>query len=538
MIRINQMKLDVGHNKRQLEQQIERRLHITSGMYNYEIQKQSLDCRVKHPLKLVYSVDVMLKDKKREQSILKKNNDKNIMSTSRTEYSPVWKDKAVFADRPVVIGTGPAGLFCGYILALNGYRPILLERGKDVEQRTRDVDAYWKEEKPLQPDSNVQFGEGGAGTFSDGKLNTVVKDKYGRQRFILKTFVECGAPEDILYLAKPHIGTDYLKQVVLNLRNKIIELGGEVRFSAKVTELMLQKDTDGKAWITGVVLENGEMLLSRHVVAAIGHSARDTFQMLFEKNVAMEQKPFAVGVRMEHPRELIDALQYKEHYKTVPLPTANYKMTYQASNGRSVFTFCMCPGGYVVNASSEEGGIVVNGMSDYDRMASNSNSAIVVSVTPEDFEGNHPLAGVEFQRTMEQAAFAEGKGRIPLQLFGDFRKQVVSERLGEVKPCEKGRYYFGNVAGCLPQCVSSAIIEAVLSWNRKMPGYAREDALVLGVESRTSSPVKIIRDDCFESSVRGLYPCGEGAGYAGGIMSAAMDGCKVAEAIMRDKKGE
>lgn len=538
MIRINQLKLNVGHSKRQLEQQIEQCLRIQPGTYEYEIVKQSMDCRPKHPLKLVYSVDIMLPSKELEQRILKKSNNNNVMSTKRAKYEPVLKHKVSLKERPVVVGTGPAGLFCGYVLALNGYRPILLERGQNVKQRSRDVEAYWNKETALKPDSNVQFGEGGAGTFSDGKLNTVVKDKYGRQRFILNTFVECGAPEDILYLARPHIGTDYLKTVVTSLRKRIEQLGGEVRFGSKVENLVISEKESGIPRVQAVILQNGERISASRVVLAIGHSARDTFQMLFDNQLQMEQKPFAVGVRMEHPRELIDALQYKEHYKSVQLPTANYKMTHQASNGRSVFTFCMCPGGYVVNASSEAGGMVVNGMSNYDRMADNSNSAIVASVTPADYEGNHPLAGVEFQRKLERAAFAAGGGEIPLQLFGDFCQGRVSKELGMVHPCEKGGYQFADVSGCLPESISSAIIEAVLTWNRKMPGYAREDALVTGVESRTSSPVKILRDEGFESNIKGLFPCGEGAGYAGGIMSAAIDGCKVAEAIMKEQKGE
>lgn len=527
MIRINQIKCKVTHTSKDLTQEIAKCLRLKPEQFTYDIIRQSLDCRPKHPLCYVYGVDVMLENSIRESALLKKLHNNNIMLSNTVQYHPHCTNKKVISDRPIVVGSGPAGLFCAYLLALNGYRPILLERGKAMEERTKDVDSFFAGDAPLHLESNVQFGEGGAGTFSDGKLNTVVKDKYGRQRFILQTFVECGAPKDILYLSKPHIGTDYLKRVVVTLRERIKQLGGEIHFSSKVTELTLQ---DGQ--IAGVVTENGTSYDSNHVVFAIGHSARDTFVLLYDQQVTMEQKPFAVGIRIEHPREQIDRLQYKEHYGTVPLPTANYKLTYQAENGRSVFTFCMCPGGYVVNASSEEGGIVVNGMSNYDRMAANSNSAIVAGVTPEDYEGEHPLAGVAFQRKLEQAAYRAGKGKLPVQLLSDFMKCQPSTKLGTVKPEVMGEYTMANVAECLPSSLVSAIIEAIVSWGRKLPGYDREDALVLGVESRTSSPVKIVRDTSFQSNIRGLYPCGEGAGYAGGIMSAAMDGMRVAEAIM------
>ncbi len=530
MIRINEIKLDVGHSEEELRRAIEKKLRLYNRNFTYELVKMSYDCRIKHPLKVVYSVEIRLDSDSEEEKLVKKIKNKNIMSTKRVEFNPIVKNVPSFDRRPIVIGTGPAGLFCGYILALNGFNPILLERGKCVEERFKDVDAFWQEKEKLNPDSNVQFGEGGAGTFSDGKLNTSAKDKNGQQRFILKSFVECGAPEDILYLSNPHIGTDYLKNVVSNLRKKIIALGGEIHFSSKVVDFIMDKNG---IEIKGVVLEDGSKLLGDHVVLAIGHSARDTFEMLLDKGVHIEQKPFAVGIRIEHPRTQIDALQYKEHYGKVKLPTANYKMTYHASNKRSVFTFCMCPGGYVVNASSEEGCIVVNGMSNHARMADNSNSAVVASVTPDDYKGESPLAGIDFQRQLEQAAFIEGKGRIPIQLFEDFKNNTVSTEYGGVKACTKGAVAFGNIRRCLPESISSAIIEAVCAWDKNMPGYARADSLVLGVESRTSSPVKIVRNKELNSNIKGLYPCGEGAGYAGGIMSAAQDGIRVAMAVIK-----
>ena len=532
MIRLSQIKCDVGLSKasvcKMLEKVIEKKLHIAKDTYRYQIHRKSLDCRPKHPLKEVYSVNVWCQDANQEASIVKKCKDKDVVLAKEVRYKTNIVDKREISKAPVVVGAGPAGLFSAYLLALNGYHPILLERGKSVDERAKDVDGFWDESRGLDPDSNVQFGEGGAGTFSDGKLNTSVKDKYGRQTFVLHTFVNCGAPEDIAYMAKPHVGTDYLKTVVKNLRQEIIALGGDVRFGAKVTSLQID---DGQ--VTGVKLQDGTVVETNDVILALGHSARDTFEMLYDKGLQMEQKPFAVGVRMEHPRELINALQYKEHKDHKGLPTADYKLTYQTINGRSVFTFCMCPGGYVVNAASEPESVVVNGMSNHDRMADNSNTAIVVSVTPDDFEGDHPLAGVAFQRQLEHAAFVAGNGKIPVQLFKDYQNGEKSTSFGEVMPCDKGAYQLANVRENLPEWVNSAIIEGVLFWDKKMPGYAKEDALILGVESRTSSPVKMLRDESMMSNIQGVYPCGEGAGYAGGIMSAAMDGLKVAECVMK-----
>lgn len=534
MIRINQIKWPKPAQKIELKQAVAKLLKCPPDAFYYDIVRLSIDARSRHPLAFVYSVDVTFQDEKRETSFLKKNKNKNITKSNTVFYEPLAKNLPEKKTRPIVVGSGPAGLFCAYLLALNGYRPILLERGKCVEERQKDVDAYWNGTEALNVDSNVQFGEGGAGTFSDGKLNTVVKDRYGRQRFILKTFVECGAPEDICYLAKPHIGTDYLKRVVANLRKELIRLGAEVHFETKVSELLLKEGA-----ISGVKTQTGQTFFSDRVVLALGHSARDTFQMLQEQSVNMESKPFAVGVRIEHPREQIDRLQYKEHYGTMPLPTASYKLTHQCSNGRSAFTFCMCPGGYVVNASSEEGAIVVNGMSDYARDAHNSNTAVIVSVTKEDYGSDDALAGVAFQRKLEQAAFQEGKGKIPVQLWKDFVAHEPSKEFGAVVPCEKGAVTLADVTKCLPDFVTSAIIETIGVWGKKMPGFDREDALVLGVESRTSSPVKILRNERMQSNIKGIYPCGEGAGYAGGIMSAAIDGLKVAEAIIKeDEKNE
>ena len=527
MIRISQLKLDPDAGENALQKKIAKECRVSINDFSFEIKKKSLDCRAQHPVKYVYTVDVTFHNSKIEESILKKNKNKNLVLCHPKTYQAVHETKKEYLHRPVIIGTGPAGLFCGYLLALNGYKPLLLERGEEVDKRTKRVDAFWNGKKPLHPDSSVQFGEGGAGTFSDGKLNTLVKDKTGRQQFVLDTFVQCGAPQDIKYLAKPHVGTDYLKIVVKHLREEIIKLGGEVRFHAKVTDIITEQNQ-----VKGLIVNNTEQIMADCIVLAIGHSARDTFQMLYQNGFQMEQKPFAVGVRIEHPREMINESQYGDAQKQYNLPTAAYKLTYHASNERSVYTFCMCPGGFVVNASSEEGGMVVNGMSNYDRLANNSNAAVVVAVTPQDFESDHPLAGVEFQRNLEQKAYAAGNGFIPVQTFKDFQNNQKTTEFGKVLPCQMGQHYMANVRECLPAEISSAIIEAVLFWNQKINGFAREDAILSGVETRTSSPVRIVRQENMESNIAGLFPCGERAGYAGGIMSAAMDGLKVAETII------
>ena len=428
--------------------------------------------------------------------------------------------------RPVVVGSGPAGLFCAWILALAGCRPILLERGACVEERQRDVEEFWKS-GILNPMSNVQFGEGGAGTFSDGKLNTLVKDTSGRNRFVLETFVRFGAPPEILYEQKPHIGTDILIRVVKNMRLAICEAGGEVRFHSQVTDIVLDETS-----LVGVQVNQEEELETDTVIFAVGHSARDTFEMLYEKNLPMQAKSFAVGVRAEHPQKMINASQYGA--ESVPgLPAAPYKVTAKLENGRGVYSFCMCPGGYVVNASSEEGRLAVNGMSYHARAGENANSAIIVTVTPEDYGSEHPLAGMEFQRKLEERAFRAGGGKIPVQRLEDFCKNQISTSFGNVEPQMKGAYAFGDVRGIFPQVLAESIEEGMRQFEHKITGFSDGDTLLSGVESRTSSPVKIPRDENMESEIKGIFPCGEGAGFAGGITSAAMDGMKVAEAVLK-----
>ena len=522
MIKINQLKLPIGHKKEELEKKVCKLLQISpEKLYEIEILKRSLDAR-NTPLMYNYQLGVFADS---EEKIVKRLKNKDVSLGNLVKYRfPVLGDEKL-THRPVIIGAGPAGLFCAYLLAKAGFQPILLERGEAVEDRQKKVDHFWKTGE-LDTRSNVQFGEGGAGTFSDGKLNTLVKDNHGRSRFVLKTFVELGAKDDILYESKPHIGTDILIDVVRNMRNEIISLGGDIRFNSQVTDLRVDHER-----ISAIQVNHEQWLETKTAVLAIGHSARDTFEMLLEHKVPMRSKAFAVGVRMEHPQTMINENQYGTDYPD-SLPAAAYKLTRKVAEERGVYSFCMCPGGYVVNASSEDEMTAVNGMSYNARAGENANSAMIISVRPEDFCSDDVLAGVEFQRKLERAAYREGKGKIPVQLFGDFCRNEVSTKLGDIKPNTKGAWTFGNVRSIFPENLSAGLEEGIKGCEKLIHGFAREDALLLGVESRTSSPVRIERDnDSLESDVKGLYPCGEGAGYAGGIMSAAMDGIKVAEAI-------
>ena len=483
--------------------------------------KKSIDARKKEEVKYIYVLAVKVK---KENAILRKLKNPNVTVMERKHYSFTPTGTKQFNHPPVIIGMGPAGLFCALELAKAGLNPIVFERGKAVEERLQDVEHFWKTGE-LNPESNVQFGEGGAGTFSDGKLNTAVKDPTGRIQKVLNTFVEYGGPEEVKYLNKPHIGTNRLQGIVKNMREEIIALGGQVHFSSKMTDILMDDDK-----VTGVVINGEQTVPCEVLVLALGHSARDTFYVIHEKGLEMSQKAFAIGVRIEHPQELINHSQYGEEYDL--LPTADYKVTYQASNGRGVYSFCMCPGGFVVNSSSEEGGTVVNGMSNYERDEKNSNTALIVTVTPDDFEGDSVFAGVEFQRKWERAAYEAGQGKVPVQRYEDFKENRVSQGFGKVKPCIKGEYTFANVRTCLPEQVSETIIEGMEAFDKKIKGYNEPDAVIAGVETRTSSPIRIIRNEALESNIKGIFPCGEGAGYAGGITSAAIDGIKVYEAIM------
>ncbi len=554
MIRISQIKIPVtgkkadAEEKRKLTERAAGLLRTDpSSILSISIVRRSIDARKKPALFYVYTVDV---ETKNEAMLMKKFKGKEgqIQAVLNRSYHFVETGEKPLQAPPIIVGTGPAGLFCGYMLAKAGYRPILLERGKEVHKRLADVERFWKE-GVLDPSSNVQFGEGGAGTFSDGKLTTTVKDFCGRQREVLRIFVEAGAPEEILYDAKPHIGTDILIKVVENLRKRILSWGGEIRFETQAEALLIE---EGCA--VGVMAD-GKPLYGQAVVLAIGHSARDTFQSLFAQAVPMEAKAFAVGLRMEHPRAMIDELQYGE--SAALLPAAPYKVTAKTAGGRGVYSFCMCPGGYVVNASSEYGRIAVNGMSYSGRDGKNSNSAMIVTVTPEDFGGDGPLAGVAFQRRLEEKAYEIGKGAVPVERYGDFRAAVCARQSAEVQasadgrlamcgqntkvflreddsdfaPAIKGAWRFAPVHDILPDVLNQALVEGIDLIGQSLQGFDSGDAYLSGVESRTSSPVRILRDETGQSAIRGLYPCGEGAGYAGGITSAAMDGILIAEKL-------
>ena len=531
MIRIQQLKCSPGHTRRELEEKIQRFLCLRPGQIDsFQIIRQSIDARKKPDILFSYVVDVTVRNVDEKRLLARYRNRGVTLSESFSYHFPPSGSENL-RHRPVIVGMGPAGLFCACYLAQAGYRPLVLERGEDVDSRRKNVEAFWNGGVCL-PDSNVQFGEGGAGTFSDGKLNTLVKDKEGRNREVLRVFVEHGAPEQILYESHPHIGTDILACVVKSMRERILKLGGEIRFHAKMTDLIC----GGAGRITGVVCGDGEIIPADCVVLAIGHSARDTFDMLLRRGIPMEAKAFAVGLRVVHPQEMINLAQYGAAH-IGQLPPASYKLTAQTSGGRGVYSFCMCPGGYVVNASSEPERLAVNGMSYSRRDGACANSAIIVSVTPEDYKEAGPLAGIAFQRRLEEEAFRLGKGRIPAQRYGAYadrekempRKRFIKE---DFLPATRGAFLETDLRRLFPEPVRQAFLEGMESFDRIIPGFADDAAWLLGVESRTSSPVRIPRDSALQSECRGLYPCGEGAGYAGGITSAAMDGMRVAEAVV------
>lgn len=529
MIRILQCKCRVD-DRRTIEELAADYLRIPRERIRHTyIHRRSIDARKKQEILYVYCLDV---EAAGEREILRKNEKRGVVKKPDETWRFHGGGTEPLAHPPVIVGAGPAGLFAAYELALEGYRPIVLERGKAVEERMRDVEAFWQSGL-LNTESNVQFGEGGAGTFSDGKLNTMVKDPSGRIRRVLSVFAECGADPAILYDSRPHIGTDCLRGVVRCLREKICEAGGEVHFQCHVTDFDIQ---DGV--LRGLIYEErGERrrIDVSACILAVGHSARDTFERLCALRVPMEPKAFAVGFRIEHPQEMIQRSQYGDFASL--LPPAPYKVTAQASCGRGVYSFCMCPGGAVVNASSEQGYLAVNGMSNHARDGRNANSAIVVTVQPEDFASFHGpdtpsvLAGMEFQRMLERRAWQAAEGRVPVQLYGDYLAGRSSTGPGQIIPDIRGAYAYGAVREILPEELSSAIAEGIAAFGRQIHGFDREDAVLCGVESRTSSPVRILRDENKESAIRGLFPCGEGAGYAGGITSAAVDGIRVAQEL-------
>ena len=538
MLRINQIKLNADTPENKYEQKltdaIAKAIKVKpQEICDIQIIRRSLDARKKPELYYSFVVDFNVKD---EGLILKKaKSNKVLQNNLKLSEKSVYKfpyngnsDKRI-----IIVGSGPAGLFCGLFLARAGFKPLIIERGADVDTRTKDVDVFWKTGK-LNTLSNVQFGEGGAGTFSDGKLNTLIKDTYGLNGVVMKCFTEFGADKSILYDAKPHIGTDVLKDVVKGIRKEIISLGGDVIFNTCVSDILYNDNR-----VYGVKCSDGETYKCDSLVLAIGHSARDTFKMLYEKGFVMEQKPFAVGLRVQHKQSMINQSQYGRS-DAGELGAAAYKVTAKSESGRGVFSFCMCPGGYVVNASSEEGMTAVNGMSYSGRDGENANSAIIISVKPEDFESDHPLAGIEFQRNMEKRAYEIAQGKVPVQRYGSFKANVINHtscddaeylKGSELQPEIKGMYHWCDLTQVMNDEFNKSFIEGMECFDRNIHGFAADDVILAGIESRTSSPVRIVRDERYISNVEGVFPCGEGAGYAGGITSAAVDGIKVAEAV-------
>ena len=528
-IRINNIALSIDENKDLLLNKVVKKLKVSNDeIKNFKIIKESLDARKKHDIKYVYCVEV---EHDNEEKIVKKIKDKDVRLETKSYDAEIEFGNKELKSRPIVVGFGPAGIFAALLLAEKGYKPLVIERGEDVDKRTETVDNFWKTGK-LNTESNVQFGEGGAGAFSDGKLTTRIKDT--RCDYVLRELVKAGAPEEITYIAKPHVGTDLLKGVVKNIREKIKSLGGEVLFSSKLEEIKIE---EGKV---KSIIVNGEEIQCESLILAIGHSSRDTYEMLHKAGVFMEPKAFAIGVRIEHPQELINKSQYGEMYSHPRLKAAEYRLTYQSEKlKRAVYSFCMCPGGVVVAAASENERLVSNGMSYHARDLENANSALVVTVNPDDFEGDSPLRGMEFQRHYENLAYKLGGGnhKAPVQLVGDFMQDKVSTKLGKVTPSYTAGYVFKDLRECLPEYVIEALKEGIMDFDKKIKGYGNYDAILTGIETRTSAPVRMNRNENLQSiSVEGLFPAGEGAGFAGGIISAAVDGLKVAEKIIQEYK--
>lgn len=528
MIRVNNIKISISDDISMVTEKTAKMAKINkNAIRNFKIIKESIDARKKSNIILVYQTEFECDN---EAKVVQGANNKDIILVEQTKIVGIVPEiqKCKLQHRPIIIGSGPAGLFAGLILAKSGFRPIILERGSSVEVRDRKIKKFFISGE-LDTECNIQFGEGGAGTYSDGKLTTRIKDS--NCDYVVEEFIKAGAPKEIAYSFKPHIGTDILRDVVRNIRNQIIELGGEVRFDSKVTDIEL---INGR--ITKIMINDQYDMPCSVAILALGHSARDTYEMLFSRGVKFEQKPFAIGVRIEHLQSMIDESQYGIMAKHPKLRGANYKLAYTSkNNGRACYSFCMCPGGVVVAAASEKDRLVINGMSEYNRDKINANSAIVVGVSGNDFKSIHPLAGVEFQRHYENLAFNSGgkNYRAPVQLVGDFMKDQISKRIYEVEPSYTAGYEFSDLRNCLPNYVIDTIKEGLKDFDNKIKGFASFNSVLTGIETRTSSPVRMTRDEGFESlTARGLYPAGEGAGYAGGIMSAAVDGIKVAQRIM------
>lgn len=542
MLRITEIKLPVEnaqsltHQADEIKAALLKRLEIpASDLIHFSIFKRGVDARKSHAILYVYSLDVEVKNEARILAKFRK--DPHIKPAPDTEYKFVAQSTSLEKPRPVIVGFGPAGIFAALILAQSGFKPIVLERGKAVRERTKDTWGLWRKHV-LNPESNVQFGEGGAGTFSDGKLYSQIKDPKHYGRKVIQEFVKAGAPEEILYVSHPHIGTFRLVGMVEEMRNTITSLGGEIRFQSRVEDIELSHDNDGQNQVQAVVLQNGERIATNHLILAVGHSARDTFEMMHQRGVYIEAKPFSVGFRIEHPQSLIDRARYGKSYSEDllnKLGAADYKLVHHAKNGRAVYSFCMCPGGTVVAAASEPNRVVTNGMSQYSRNERNANAGIVVGITPELDYPKHPLAGMELQRQLESHAFVLGGSNYnaPGQLIGDFLANRPSTKFGEVQPSYTPGVHLTNLDTALPEYAISAIREAIPAFAKQVKGFDLADGILTGVETRTSSPIRIKRDDDTLQSIntKGLFPCGEGAGYAGGILSAGVDGIKVAEAV-------
>jgi uncharacterized FAD-dependent dehydrogenase len=536
MLRLTDIKLPLDHAEGAIDAAVRAKLGLgKDGLHSVSVFRRGYDARKRGNIQLIYTLDVEVAD---EAGLLKRHaDDKHVQPTPDTNYHFVAQAPTDLKQRPIVIGLGPCGLFAGLLLAQMGYKPIILDRGKAVRERTVDTWGLWRK-RQLEPESNVQFGEGGAGTFSDGKLHSQISDPHHHGRKVLTEFVKAGAPEEILYVSKPHIGTFRLVTMVEAMRETIEALGGEIRFTQRVDDLLVDTAADGSRQLRGVVLASGEQLLSDHVVLAVGHSARDTFFMLHDRGVYMEAKPFSIGFRVEHPQSIIDQARFGPQAGHPILGAADYKLVHHCKNGRSVYSFCMCPGGTVVAAASEPERVVTNGMSQYSRNERNANAAVVVGIEPKDFaafdDSGSPLAGIALQRALESRAYEMG-GRdysAPGQLVGDFIKGKASTAFGNVQPSYKPGVHLTDLAAALPDYAIEAIREALPAFDRQIKGYAMHDAVLTGVETRTSSPVRIRRGEDYQSlNTRGLFPAGEGAGYAGGILSAAVDGIRVAEAV-------
>ena len=526
MIRLTELRLPLDHSPTALLTAIVQRLGIQlDDLINFTVFKRGYDARKRDAIVLVYTIDAEVRAA--NQLLEKFKDDVHVNLAPDTRYQFVANVQAPLAQRPIIVGFGPCGIMAGLILAQMGLRPIILERGKKVRERTKDTWGLWRRNQ-LNPESNVQFGEGGAGTFSDGKLYSQIKDPKHYGRKVLSEFVKAGAPEEILYVSKPHIGTFRLVKMVENMRHEIEQLGGEIRFQQQVSDVLIENNT-----LRGVILANGEELRSDYVIFALGHSARDTFKMLHARGVFMEAKPFSIGFRIEHPQTLIDQARFGKYAGNELLGAADYKIVHHAKNGRSVYSFCMCPGGQVVAATSEPGRVVTNGMSQYSRAERNANAGIVVGITPDDYSGS-PLAGIEFQRQWESRAYELGGGNYeaPGQLVGDFIKGIASTQLGSVEPSYQPGVHLTDLATSLPTYAIHAIREALPAFDRQIKGFSMYDAVLTGVETRTSSPLRMTRGQDMQSlNTKGLYPAGEGAGYAGGILSAGVDGIRVAEAV-------